>query len=81
LGTGDYYERPPKDVFRTILYKHLYNTVSDKKIPFGMGFKKDTNDTRESAAIYVADDLINESTNCGLIPKCRQKKVLLIWII
>jgi UDPglucose 6-dehydrogenase len=26
-----------------------------------LGFLKDTNDTRESAAIYVADDLINEN--------------------
>jgi UDPglucose 6-dehydrogenase len=39
----------------------LYNTVSGKKIAFlGWAFKKDTNDTRESAAIYVADDLLNE---------------------
>ncbi|MGS2738011.1 nucleotide sugar dehydrogenase [Sinomicrobium sp. M5D2P17] len=39
----------------------LYNTVSGKKIAFlGWAFKKDTNDTRESAAIYVADYLLNE---------------------
>jgi UDPglucose 6-dehydrogenase len=39
----------------------LYNTVAGKKIAFlGWAFKKDTNDTRESAAIYVADDLLNE---------------------
>jgi len=39
----------------------LYNTVSGKKIAFlGWAFKKDTNDTRESAAIYVADKLIDE---------------------
>ena len=39
----------------------LYNTVSGKKITFyGWAFKKDTNDTRESAAIYVADALIEE---------------------
>lgn len=39
----------------------LYNTVSGKKIAFlGWAFKKDTNDTRESAAIYVANDLLNE---------------------
>ncbi|UNY99702.1 UDP-glucose 6-dehydrogenase [Zhouia spongiae] len=41
----------------------LYNTVSGKKIAFlGWAFKKDTNDTRESAAIYVADDLLNEQS-------------------
>jgi UDPglucose 6-dehydrogenase len=39
----------------------LYNTVSDKKIVFyGWAFKKDTNDTRESSAIYVADALLDE---------------------
>ena len=39
----------------------LYNTVSGKKIVmYGWAFKKDTNDTRESAAIYVADALLEE---------------------
>jgi len=43
------------------LVRNLYNTVSGKKIAFlGWAFKKDTNDTRESAAIYVADYLLNE---------------------
>ena len=39
----------------------LYNTLSGKKIVFyGWAFKKDTNDTRESAAIYIADTLLEE---------------------
>nr|WP_299346660.1 nucleotide sugar dehydrogenase [Allomuricauda sp.] len=39
----------------------MYNTISGKKIVFyGWSFKKDTNDTRESAAIYVADTLLEE---------------------
>ena len=39
----------------------LFNTVSSKKITFlGWAFKKDTNDTRESAAIYVADELLQD---------------------
>lgn len=39
----------------------MYNTISGKKIVFyGWAFKKDTNDTRESAAIYVADTLLEE---------------------
>ena len=39
----------------------LNNTLSDKKIAFlGWAFKKDTNDTRESAAIYIADTLIED---------------------
>lgn len=56
----------------------LYNTVSGKKIAFlGWAFKKDTNDTRESAAIYVADDLINEQANISLYdPKVAYQQVL-----
>jgi UDPglucose 6-dehydrogenase len=47
--------------FAKNVIKKLYNTVSGKKITFlGWAFKKDTNDTRESAAIYVADDLLSE---------------------
>ena len=47
--------------FASNIIQTLYNTVSDKKIAFlGWAFKKDTNDTRESAAIYVADHLLFE---------------------
>lgn len=47
--------------FAEHIIQTLYNTVADKKIGFlGWAFKKDTNDTRESAAIYVADYLLNE---------------------
>jgi UDPglucose 6-dehydrogenase len=64
--------------FSNNIVKTLYNTVADKKIAFlGWAFKKDTNDTRESAAIYVADDLINEQANIAVYdPKVSQKKVL-----
>lgn len=42
----------------------MYNTVNGKNIAFlGWAFKKDTNDTRESAAIYVADHLLDEEAN------------------
>jgi UDPglucose 6-dehydrogenase len=56
----------------------LYNTVADKKIAFlGWAFKKDTNDTRESAAIYVADDLIFEQANITVYdPKVSEKQIL-----
>ncbi len=56
----------------------LYNTVADKKITFlGWAFKKDTNDTRESAAIYIADDLINEQAKIAVYdPKVTRKKML-----
>lgn len=50
-----------KERFAANIVKNLYNTVSGKKLTFlGWAFKKDTNDTRESAAIYVADALLNE---------------------
>jgi UDPglucose 6-dehydrogenase len=64
--------------FSDNIVKTLYNTVSDKKIAFlGWAFKKDTNDTRESAAIYVADDLISENANIAVYdPKVSRKKVL-----
>ena len=50
-----------RDRFAREIIKTLYNTVSGKTIAFlGWAFKKDTNDTRESAAIYVADSLVDE---------------------
>jgi UDPglucose 6-dehydrogenase len=50
-----------KKRFATNIVKTLFNTVSGKKITFlGWAFKKDTNDTRESAAIHVADFLLKE---------------------
>ena len=50
-----------RDRFAKNIIKTLYSTVSGKTITFlGWAFKKDTNDTRESAAIYVADSLMDE---------------------
>jgi len=50
-----------KSRFARKIVQTLFSTVSDKKIAFmGWAFKKDTNDTRESAAIYVAADLLDE---------------------
>jgi UDPglucose 6-dehydrogenase len=43
------------------MIKVMFNTVADKKIAlFGFAFKKDTGDTRESPAIYVAKTLVEE---------------------
>lgn len=55
----------------------LYNTVAGKKIAFlGWAFKKDTNDTRESAAIYVADDLLNEQAIIAVYdPKVKEEQM------
>jgi UDPglucose 6-dehydrogenase len=67
-----------KKRFANKIVQTLYNTVSDKKIAFlGWAFKKDTNDTRESPAIYVANDLINEHAQLAVYdPKVSRKKVL-----
>ena len=63
--------------FSDNLISTLYNTVSGKKIAMlGWAFKKDTNDTRESAAIYVADHLLNERANIAVFdPKVPKGKV------
>jgi len=63
-----------KKRFSANIVKTLYNTVSGKKIAFlGWAFKKDTNDTRESAAIYVADDLLYEQADIAVFdPKVQE---------
>ncbi len=55
----------------------LYNTVADKKIAvLGFAFKKDTNDTRESAAIYVCGDLLEEQANVAIYdPKVPESQI------
>ena len=50
-----------KSRFTNTIISSMFNTVSGKKIIlYGWAFKKDTNDTRESPAIYVADALLEE---------------------
>ena len=50
-----------KHRFAGRIVRSLFNTVADKKIAvLGFAFKKDTNDTRESAAIAVCRDLLAE---------------------
>ena len=82
-AVADYWEQViilndhQKRRFSDRLISTLYNTVSGKKIAMlGWAFKKDTNDTRESAAIYVADHLLNEQANIAVYdPKVNGKKV------
>ena len=64
--------------FAAKMVKTLYNTVSGKKIALlGWAFKKDTNDTRESAAIYVADYLLNEQAELVIYdPKVNKEQIL-----
>ncbi|MFO1066206.1 MAG: UDP-glucose 6-dehydrogenase [Pirellulales bacterium] len=53
--------------FAERIVKTMFNTVSDKKIAvWGFAFKKDTNDTRESAAIHVCRDLLRERARLSI---------------
>lgn len=63
--------------FAKKIVKTLFNTVSGKKITLlGWAFKKDTNDTRESAAIYVADYLLNEQAEVTVYdPKVTSEQI------
>ncbi|MFC3414170.1 nucleotide sugar dehydrogenase [Algoriphagus hitonicola] len=66
-----------KNRFARKIVKTLYNTVADKKIAFlGWAFKKDTNDTRESAAIYIAEKLLHEQANITIYdPKVKEHQI------
>jgi UDPglucose 6-dehydrogenase len=82
-AVADYWEQViilndhQKRRFADHIISTLYNTVSGKKIGFlGWAFKKDTNDTRESAAIYVADHLLNEQAQVSVYdPKVSSEKM------
>ena len=66
-----------RERFAKNILKSLYNTVAGKKIcVFGWSFKKDTNDTRESAAIYVTDLLLEEMAKINVYdPKVSKKQI------
>lgn len=82
-AVADYWEQViilndhQKRRFSDHLISTLYNTVSGKKITLlGWAFKKDTNDTRESASIYVADHLLNEQAEIAVYdPKVSTQQV------
>ena len=81
-AVADYWEQViifndhQKRRFSDNLISKLYNTVSGKKIAMlGWAFKKDTNDTRESAAIYVADHLLSEQAHIAVFdPKVNKSR-------
>ena len=66
-----------KNRFANRIQQALFNTVNGKQIAFwGWAFKKDTNDTRESAAIYVADQLLSEGAEIVVYdPKVTQERM------
>lgn len=56
-----------KSRFVEKIVRTLYNTVSGKRIAIlGFAFKKDTNDTRESAAINICRDLLLERAHLAI---------------
>lgn len=65
--------------FAENIIRTLYNTVSGKKIAFlGWAFKKDTNDTRETAAMYVADHLLNDRAEISVYdPKVKHEQMFI----
>jgi UDPglucose 6-dehydrogenase len=53
-----------KSRFVEKIVRTLFNTVSGKRVAIlGFAFKKDTNDTRESAAIHIVRDLVAENAH------------------
>jgi len=66
-----------KTRFAEKIIQSMYNTVNGKKIAFlGWAFKKNTNDTRESAAIYVADHLLEERAQISVFdPKVQEHQI------
>ena len=56
-----------KSRFVEKIVRTLFNTVNGKRVAIlGFAFKKDTNDTRESPAIYVCRDLLREHAHLAI---------------
>ncbi|MDX1679565.1 MAG: UDP-glucose 6-dehydrogenase [Akkermansiaceae bacterium] len=56
-----------KSRFVEKIVRTLFNTIVDKRIAvLGFAFKKDTNDTRESPAMYVCRDLLLEHAKVAI---------------
>ncbi len=65
-----------KRIYKIIVEK-LFGNLSEKKIVIlGFAFKANTNDTRESAAIHIATDLLSESASLVFLdPKVNDKQI------
>ncbi len=63
--------------FARNMVRTMFNTVSGKRIAiWGFAFKKDTNDTRESAAIYICRDLLDEHAHLAIYdPKVSERQI------
>ena len=53
--------------FAHTVVRQMFNTITGKKLAIlGFAFKKDTGDTRETAAVYVMKDLLDERANLAV---------------
>ena len=61
----------------SLIVEKLFGTLFNKKISIlGFSFKANTNDTRESPAINICNDLIEEGANLHIYdPKVNEKKI------
>ena len=66
-----------KERFARRVVKSLFNTVAGKKIALlGFAFKKNTGDTRETAAVFVAKHLLSEHAKLTIYdPQVSQKQM------
>ena len=66
-----------KNRISKLITKKLFGTLAEKKIAvLGFAFKSNTNDTRESAAIQICKDLIEEGAFLAIHdPKVDQKQI------
>ncbi|KAH0539551.1 UDP-glucose 6-dehydrogenase [Cotesia glomerata] len=67
-----------KSRFSTKVIESLFNTVTDKRITMlGFAFKKNTGDTRESPAISVAKNLLDEGAVLHIYdPKVEESQII-----
>ena len=67
-----------KDRIYKIIVEKLFGNLANKKISIlGFAFKANTNDTRESPAISICADLINEGANLVINDPKVDKKIIL----
>ncbi|KAF0451238.1 nucleotide sugar dehydrogenase [Gigaspora margarita] len=66
-----------KKRFVSRIIKTLFNTITNKRIAvLGFAFKKDTGDTRESAAITLCKDFIQENAHVNIYdPKVSEQQI------
>lgn len=75
VNINDYQKRR----FAHKMIQSMFNTVTGKKIAiFGFAFKKDTGDTRESAAAFVMKDLLAEQAQLSVYdPKVTREQMFM----